>query len=94
MPENTSGVSQDQCETRRYHCGEAMAKSFDKLDTQFGGFLTRIEQKIDPLVTKTTEADARSKSNKHRLNWLYGIISAIIVGVIALLIKMILSGGS
>ena len=79
MPDN---VSQDQCETRRLHCGEAMTSALRRQETQFNGFLARIEEKIDPLVRESTTTSERCKSNTHRINWAWGILGSIIVALV------------
>lgn len=89
MPEH---VTQDQCETRRNHCGEAMANAMRRQETQFNGFLKRIEDQITPMVVKTAEVSERCKSNTHRLNWAWGILAGLLVAGATMLIKMIVGG--
>ena len=85
-------VSQDQCETRRYHCGEAMANAMRRQDSQFNGFLNRLEEKIDPLVKESTATAERCKSNTHRLNWAWGILAGLLVAGATMLVKLIVGG--
>ena len=89
MPDH---VTNDQCETRRNHCGEAMVNTMRRQEAQFTGFLKRIEDQITPMVVKTAEVGERCKSNTHRLNWAWGILAGLLVAGATMLIKMIVGG--
>lgn len=74
-------VTSDQCETRRLHCGEAMVNSMRRQETQFNGFLVRLQDELKPVAKLAIETDARSKSNTHRLNWAWRILGSVIVAL-------------
>ena len=81
MPEQP--VDQNQCEKRRYHCGEAMAKAMDRMEARQTKFHDGLRADLTPLVTTVAENATRSKSNRTWLFWLIrGVFGAALVAVI------------
>jgi hypothetical protein len=89
MPDN-SHVNQDQCETRRNHITSALATQVDRFINSQRRFEETVGEQITELVRSTTRVDERSKSNTHRLNWLWKIIGAVIIAIILIVIKIVM----
>jgi len=75
-------VTSDQCETRRLLCGEAMAAAMRRQETQFSGFLLRIEEKIDPLITESAKTGERCNANARWLGRAWVVVAGVIIALV------------
>lgn len=95
-------VTAKDCEDRRNHCQEAMAATCRRIEATQAAFFDRFEERVTARVGDISDKQAtanveiakiseRSKSNTHRLNWVWGILAGIIIAVIGMLIRMIIT---
>lgn len=84
-------TTQDQCESRRNRLEDSLTSHREEIKSDFEGFLTRLESKVDPLIVTVTEADARSKSNTHRLNFWTKVVIGAVVAILLLGLKLIVA---
>lgn len=92
MPES---VSADQCEERRRHCQEAMARSIRRIEDGQAAFFDRFNAKFDEkfLLVGGQMADtrvtlesvkSRAEANTHRLNWWEKLLGGVLIGLLVL----------
>lgn len=84
-------TTQDQCEKRRDRFEDELRAYREQTKRDFEGFLSRFEKKVDPLIVTVTEADARSKSNTHRLNFWAKVVIGAVVAILLLGLKLIVA---